>query len=56
MSIPRELESTVRAHFRERPAILLTGSRQAGKTWLLRNAFREAEYLNLDLPSLAEEA
>lgn len=56
MSISRDLESTVRAHFGERPAVLLTGSRQAGKTWLLRDVFREAEYLNLDLPRLAEEA
>ena len=56
MSIRRDLEQTVRAHFAERPAILLTGSRQAGKTWLLRDAFPEAKYLNLDLPSLAEEA
>lgn len=56
MTILRDLEPTLREHFATRPALLLTGSRQAGKTWLLRDAFPDASYLNLDLPSLAEEA
>lgn len=56
MSIRRDLESVLQAHAPTRPALLLTGSRQAGKTWLLRDAFPTAEYVNLDLPRLAEEA
>lgn len=40
----------------QRPAILLTGSRQVGKTSLLEHAFPQYGYVSLDLPALAEEA
>lgn len=39
-----------------RPAILLTGIRQAGKSSLLTHLFPQAEYLTLDKILLAEEA
>ena len=52
----RELEKTVRAEAFRRPAVLLTGSRQAGKTSLLRRALPSYTYLSLDLPRIAEEA
>jgi predicted AAA+ superfamily ATPase len=38
------------------PALLVTGTRQAGKTSLLRHLFPKASYLTLDLPSNAEAA
>jgi hypothetical protein len=41
---------------REKPAIVLTGSRQVGKTSLLEHAFPEYRYVSLDLPAVAEQA
>lgn len=40
----------------QRPAVLLTGARQTGKTSLLERAFPDHRYVSLDLPSVAEEA
>jgi uncharacterized protein len=39
-----------------RPALLLTGVRQAGKSSLLQRMFKDAEYITLDKVLLAEEA
>jgi len=39
--IPRAIEITVRRLAATRPAVVLTGSRQAGKTSLLRTVFPE---------------
>ena len=41
---------------RTRPAILLTGVRQAGKSSLLKRIFKDADYVTLDKITLAEEA
>ena len=38
------------------PAILVTGTRQAGKTSILRHLFPKASFLSLDLPANAEAA
>jgi uncharacterized protein len=40
----------------QRPALLVTGARQAGKTALVRHVFPEHRYVSLDLPSEAEQA
>jgi len=40
----------------QRPAVLITGIRQAGKTSLLRHLFPEAAYVTLDNIALAREA
>lgn len=40
----RELEAPLSAAARSFPAIVLTGPRRAGKTWLLRHLFPRAEY------------
>jgi predicted AAA+ superfamily ATPase len=40
----------------QRPALLLTGARQTGKTSLLKHCFPSHTYVSLDLPSLAELA
>ena len=42
--VPRELESCIGAAARAFPAIVLTGPRRAGKTWLLRHLFPRADY------------
>lgn len=40
----------------ERPVVLVTGPRQAGKSTLLRLALPDYPYLTLDLPHVAEQA
>jgi predicted AAA+ superfamily ATPase len=56
MWIPRELEATLKQTAGTRPAVVLTGCRQAGKTSLLVNAFGDHHYVSLDVPRVAEEA
>ncbi len=41
---------------RQFPAIVVTGARQVGKTALVRHVFPDAEYVSLDLPSMASQA
>jgi uncharacterized protein len=40
----------------QRPALLVTGARQAGKTALVKHVFPQHRYVSLDLPSEAEQA
>ncbi len=56
MWIPRELDATLRQAASTRPAVVLTGCRQAGKTSLLVAAFGDHRYVSLDIPMVAEEA
>lgn len=56
MWIPRAIAPLLGELARDRPAVLLTGARQAGKTTLLERAFPDHGYVSLDLPSVAEEA
>ena len=56
MWIKREIERTLVQLGQQRPAVLLTGARQAGKTSLLQKLFPSYAYVSLDLPRLAEEA
>ncbi len=56
MWIDREIISLAGRVQLERPAILLTGSRQVGKTSLLEHAFPAYGYVSLDLPAVAEQA
>ena len=56
MWIPRELDAALRRAANTRPAVVLTGCRQAGKTSLLVKAFSEHRYVSLDVPMVAEEA
>ena len=56
MWIPRELDATLAEAAATRPAVVLTGCRQAGKTSLLVKAFDNHTYVSLDVPMIAEEA
>jgi len=54
--IKREIASELVGLARKRPAILLTGSRQSGKSRLLTETFKGHQHVSLDLPSIAELA
>ncbi len=56
MWIPRAVEPLLRRAAATRPAVVVTGARQTGKTSLVRRLFPEHGYVSLDLPSEAEQA
>jgi uncharacterized protein len=51
--IPRALEEALRRAVRDFPAVVLTGPRRAGKTFLLRHVLPEAEYHLFEDPDVA---
>lgn len=56
MWIPREIEGRLGLAATRRPAIVLTGARQVGKSSVLARLFPDHHYVSLDLPSEAESA
>lgn len=56
MWIERDSESYIRKIAEQRPAVVLTGARQTGKTSLLRRLYPNHGFVSLDLPSIADEA
>jgi predicted AAA+ superfamily ATPase len=56
MWIKRDIQPHLERSTRTRPAIVLTGARQAGKTALLRHMFPNFAFVSLDLPTEAEQA
>lgn len=56
MWIQREIELALKQILAQRPALVLTGSRQSGKTSLLRQICPDYNYVTLDIPLQAGEA
>lgn len=56
MWIDRQLKKTVEEAYAVRPALLLTGARQTGKSSLLQRIFSKADYVTLDHIPAATEA
>lgn len=56
MWIERSIEKRLRQSARTRPAVVLTGARQTGKTSTLRRLFPNHAFVSLDLPTEAELA
>lgn len=56
MWIPRDIEARLSHSARTRPALVLTGARQTGKTSTLRRLFAKHTFVSLDLPTEAEQA
>ena len=56
MWINRDISSLINKLNAERPALLLTGARQTGKSSLLNKLFPEHSYVTLDIPFNAKQA
>ena len=56
MWIERTDSEKIRNAVKTRPALLLTGVRQARKSSLLQRMFKDADYITLDKVLLAEKA
>ncbi|MDA3886911.1 MAG: ATP-binding protein [Candidatus Delongbacteria bacterium] len=54
--INREIESKIKEAVKKYPVITLTGPRQSGKTTLLKNAFPDYDYVNLEDPEIRNYA
>jgi len=56
MEYPRSIAAKLKELARFFPAIVVSGARQSGKTFLVQKTFPRHQYVSLDLPSVAEQA
>ncbi len=56
MWIERDISGLIKKYHAKRPALLLTGARQTGKSSLLNHLFPDLPYVSLDIPLNARQA
>jgi predicted AAA+ superfamily ATPase len=56
MWITRKYERTLKALSEQFPSVVVTGSRQVGKTALVQKVFPDYTYVSLDIPAIAAQA
>jgi predicted AAA+ superfamily ATPase len=56
MWITRKYEKTLKTLSEQFPAVVVTGSRQVGKTSLVQKVFPDYTYVTLDIPAIAAQA
>jgi predicted AAA+ superfamily ATPase len=56
VEFPRFLAKKLKEMARFFPAVVVSGARQSGKTFLVQKTFPRHHYVSLDLPSVAEQA
>lgn len=56
MWITRKYEKTLKTLSEQFPAVVVTGSRQVGKTSLVQKVFPDHTYVTLDIPAIAAQA
>ena len=56
MWIRRKYEKTLKALSEQFPSVVVTGSRQVGKTALVQKVFPDYTYVSLDIPAIAAQA
>ena len=54
--IDRSMAKTARKLWSKYPVLTITGPRQSGKTTLAQTVFNDAEYINLEIPDVRDEA
>ena len=54
--IKRTMERTAKELWLRYPVVTITGPRQSGKTTLAQTVFADAEYVNLEIPDIRDEA
>ncbi|MCL2202021.1 MAG: ATP-binding protein [Oscillospiraceae bacterium] len=56
MYIPRHIEPVIARVSKRKPVIVLTGARQAGKSTMLKEVYKDINYLTLNRPLVRESA
>lgn len=56
MYIQRHIESVVRRIAKRKPVVILTGARQVGKSTMLKEVFKDIQYITLNSPLIRQSA
>lgn len=50
--VPRDMEKILQSAFKHYPIVTIVGARQTGKSTLVKHAFADKPYVNLEAPDL----